>query len=61
MNRWGNLVYEATGLTSAWNGYLEGGNFAQDGTYFVKYVVTGIDGKLHEGHGFVQLVAGNKP
>lgn len=61
LNRWGGLVYEAHGLTSAWNGYLEGGNFAQDGTYFVKYIVTGIDGKLHEGHGFVQLVAGNKP
>lgn len=60
-NRWGNVVYEAQGLTSAWNGYIEGGNFAQDGTYFVKYIVTGIDGALHEGHGFVQLVDGAKP
>lgn len=61
LNRWGNVIYEATGLTAAWNGYLEGGNFAQDGTYFVKYVVTAIDGQLHEGHGFVQLVDGKKP
>ncbi len=58
LNRWGNVVYEASGLTSAWNGYIAGGSFAQDGTYFVKYTVTGIDGALHEGHGFVQLVGG---
>ncbi|MDG1331483.1 MAG: choice-of-anchor L domain-containing protein [Crocinitomicaceae bacterium] len=61
LNRWGNVVYEATGLTAAWNGFLEGGNFAQDGTYFVKYVVTAINGDLIEGHSFVQLVDGNKP
>jgi gliding motility-associated-like protein len=60
-NRWGNIIYEATGLTSAWNGFLEGGNFAQDGTYFVKYTVTSINGELIEGHSFVQLVDGNKP
>ncbi len=58
LNRWGNVVYEASGLTSAWSGYIAGGSFAQDGTYFVKYVVTGIDGQLHEGHGFVQLIGG---
>ena len=61
LNRWGNVVYFAQGLTSKWNGYIEGGNFAQDGTYFVKYTVTAIDGTLIEGHGIVQLVAGNKP
>lgn len=61
LNRWGNVVYETSGLTSVWNGYLKGGNFAQDGTYFVKYAVTGIDGAVIEGHGFVQLVDGNKP
>ena len=60
LNRWGNVVYEASGINAVWNGYIEGGNFAQDGTYFVKYVVTGIDGQLHEGHGFVQLF-GLKP
>jgi gliding motility-associated-like protein len=61
VNRWGNVVYFAEGLTSKWNGYIEGGNFAQDGTYFIKYTVTAIDGTLTEGHGFVQLVAGKKP
>lgn len=61
LNRWGSVVYEATGLTGAWNGFLEGGNFAQDGTYFVKYIVTSINGEQIEGHSFVQLVDGNKP
>lgn len=61
LNRWGNVIYEATGLAAAWNGYLEGGNFAQDGTYFVKYEVTSINGDIVEGHGFVQLIDGAKP
>ncbi len=59
LNRWGNVVYQANGLTSAWNGFIEGGNFAEDGTYFVKYTVTAINGGLYEGHGFVQLVDGS--
>ncbi|MFK7784120.1 MAG: choice-of-anchor L domain-containing protein [Crocinitomicaceae bacterium] len=58
-NRWGNVVYQADGLNAAWNGFIEGGNFAEDGTYFVKYTVTAINGDLYEGHGFVQLVDGN--
>lgn len=60
-NRWGNVIYEAQGLNSAWNGYIEGGDFAADGTYFVKYVVTGINGGLHEGHGFVQMISSKQP
>ena len=56
LNRWGNVVYEAKGLGSVWNGA-----YSQDGTYFVMYTVTGIDGALHEGHGFVQLIEGTKP
>ena len=56
-NRWGNTIYEAYGVNAAWNGYIEGGNFAEDGTYFVTYKVTGIDGTTLEGHGFVQLVS----
>jgi gliding motility-associated-like protein len=59
LNRWGNVVYQASGLTSAWNGFVEGGEFAKDGTYFVKYTVTSINGEIIEGHSFVQLVDGN--
>lgn len=59
VNRWGNVVYQANGLNSAWNGFIEGGNFAEDGTYFVKYTVTSINGDLYEGHSFVQLVDGD--
>lgn len=57
LNRWGGIIYEAKGLNSAWNGYVLGGNFAEDGTYFVTYTVTAIDGTLLTGHGFVQLIS----
>lgn len=61
LNRWGNVLYEGNGLNASWNGYIVGGNLASDGTYFVRYTVTGIDGQEHEGHSFVQLVNGTKP
>eukprot|EP00051_Salpingoeca_urceolata_P030977 m.493371 g.493371 ORF g.493371 m.493371 type:complete len:747 (-) comp36726_c0_seq1:3-2243(-) len=61
LNRWGNVLYEGNGLNATWNGYIVGGHLASDGTYFVRYTVTGIDGQEHEGHGFVQLVNGTKP
>lgn len=57
VNRWGNVVYETKELNAAWNGYVLGGEFAEDGTYFVTYKVTGIDGLAIEGHGFVQLIS----
>lgn len=67
VNRWGNLMYEVTynpadfvntivpGSGYGWNG-SSGGNEAENGTYFVKYTVAGIDGTEVDGHGFLQLV-----
>ncbi|MDG1429620.1 MAG: choice-of-anchor L domain-containing protein [Crocinitomicaceae bacterium] len=61
LNRWGNVMYETSGLAPFWNGETPSGAPAEDGTYFVNYTVTGIDGTTQiTGHGFVQLVAGDK-
>lgn len=56
LNRWGNKMFEGTGINPAWNGKTEGGAAAEEGTYFYKYLVTGVDGSEYTGHGFLQLV-----
>jgi gliding motility-associated-like protein len=56
LNRWGNVMFEATGPNPAWDGKARSGADAEEGTYFYKYIVTGVlpENQL-EGHGFVQL------
>lgn len=56
LNRWGNKMFEANGLTPAWNGKTSTGAAAEEGTYFYKYIVTGVDGSEYKGQGFLQLV-----
>src|SRR5690606_22537304 len=47
LNRWGNVMYEGSGLNPSWDGDTPGGAEATDGTYFYKYVVEGYtDEKL---------------
>lgn len=68
VNRWGNQMYEVSynpadfintlvpGLGYGWNGNSAAGSEAENGTYFIKYTVAGIDGTEVDGHGFLQLV-----
>lgn len=62
LNRWGNVMYTdkaditMLGAFIGWNGKAQGGQDAEEGTYFYKYVATGIDGKQAEGHGFLELI-----
>lgn len=56
LNRWGNVMYEGSGLNPSWDGDTPGGAEATDGTYFYKYVVEGYTDEKLEGHGFLQLV-----
>ena len=58
LNRWGNVVFDQQGLNPVWNGTAPSGNKVQEGTYFYKYVVTGVDETVDslEGHGFIQVV-----
>jgi len=56
VNRWGNKMYEGSSINPAWNGKTDSGALAEEGTYFCKYIVFGVDGKEYEGQGFLQLV-----
>lgn len=62
LNRWGNVMYSADenitliGTFVGWNGKTANGTDAEEGTYFYKYLATGIDGKQTEGHGFLELI-----
>jgi gliding motility-associated-like protein len=56
LNRWGNVVFEASGINPAWNGKTQNGNEAGDGVYFYKYRVDGLQEQFLEGHGFLTLV-----
>lgn len=57
VNRWGNTMFTGSGLYPTWDGKTQSGDWAEEGTYFYTYVVTGIDGSVFEGHGFLQLVS----
>ncbi|MCH2224343.1 MAG: choice-of-anchor L domain-containing protein [Crocinitomicaceae bacterium] len=60
LNRWGSVMFEKTitgGSSPTWDGTSPGGSPAVGGTYFVKYIVTGVNGDSKiEGHNFLQLV-----
>ena len=55
LNRWGNKMFEGSGLTPGWNGKTATGALAEEGVYFYKYIVTGVDGSEYTGHGFLEL------
>jgi gliding motility-associated-like protein len=56
LNRWGNVMFEMTGVNPAWNGKTENGTPVSGGVYFYKYTVTGVSGEELEGHGFIELI-----
>jgi len=55
LNRWGNIVFEGSGVNPAWNGKTDNGSDAKDGVYFYKYVLTGYQDAVLEGHGYLHL------
>lgn len=56
INRWGNVVFEKSGVNPAWDGKTQNGALADDGVYFYKYKVDGLQDQYLEGHGFLQLI-----
>lgn len=54
-NRWGELVFQATGANPSWDGQING-NVASDGVYFVKYEADNIYKTVTlSGHGPIHL------
>ena len=55
-NRWGTLVYQLLAVDQKWDGVMNNGNTATDGTYFYILDATGFDGKVYKSHGSLTLV-----
>lgn len=55
-NRWGNAMFEGSGVNPTWDGNTKSGQPADEGTYFCTYKVIGINGDVLEGHGFLHLI-----
>jgi len=55
VNRWGNLIFEDEGPNPLWDGTSKG-KPVEEGVYFYKYEVVGINGKTYTGHGNVTLI-----
>jgi gliding motility-associated-like protein len=55
LNRWGNVVHEITTLDGVWDGDVNG-KHADDGVYFFKYKVSGLNGEEITGHGNITLI-----
>jgi gliding motility-associated-like protein len=55
-NRWGQKVKTLSGATAKWDGKLDNGNAATEGTYFYTVVASSYDGKPHNKQGTITLV-----
>ncbi|MNJ84408.1 hypothetical protein D3C87_18590 [compost metagenome] len=56
VNRWGNPIYQGSGLNPKWDGKVNG-VLSEDGVYFVTYKITSIKGdKQIDGQTFVHLI-----
>ena len=55
LNRWGQVVFQTSELSSTWNGKFNGKE-ATDGVYFYKYETVGINGDVLSGHGNLTLI-----
>lgn len=55
LNRWGNKIYEYFDPAGKWDGYTQGGNLVEEGTYFYIIKATFEGGQEVTKQGFVQL------
>ncbi len=55
VNRWGVKMAELKGINDTWDGTVNGKK-AHSGVYFIKYVVTGLNGEEKIGHTYFHLI-----
>ena len=55
-NRWGQLIYSITSINQSWNGEMNNGNKAVEGTYFYLLEASGFDGKNYSLKGNITLI-----
>jgi len=56
MNRWGQLMFEWTGLNTVWDGKAPNGNVETEGTYFYVIKATSFTGKTETFKGPLTLI-----
>lgn len=56
VNRWGNLIFEDDGINPLWNGDTKSGKPVEEGVYFYKYEILGLNGQTYTGHGSVTVI-----
>ena len=54
-NRWGQLVYTLKGPNDSWDGVMNNGNEASEGTYYYVLNAEGYDGKTYSAEGHLTL------
>lgn len=55
-NRWGTKVFTLSAPDQKWNGKMENGNAAAEGTYYFMLEATGYDNKVYKQQGVLTLV-----
>ncbi len=55
-NRWGELIYTLKAPNQSWDGVMNNGNHATEGTYFYILQASGYDGKEYKRNGPLTLV-----
>jgi gliding motility-associated-like protein len=55
-NRWGQKVYTLGSATAKWDGKLNNGHTATEGTYFYMLIAKSYDGKEHKQEGTITVV-----
>jgi len=55
-NRWGQKVKTLKGPTDKWDGKLDNGHTASEGTYFYTVVASSFDSKPHNSQGYITIV-----
>lgn len=59
LDRWGVIVFEDDEVSFKWNGKVKNtGSECEDGTYFYKANIQGLDGEEKQEHGFLHLNRG---
>jgi gliding motility-associated-like protein len=55
-NRWGQLIFSIKSINQTWDGVMNNGNHASEGTYFYLLQAIGLDGKEYKKDGPLTLV-----
>ena len=54
-NRWGNEMVSLNQINQKWDGKSTSGEISDEGVYFIKYKITGLDKTIKEGVAYFHL------